>query len=508
MHLWKREGGWTFQKRVPSDLINCLGTTPIRLSLPPLKAREAQRQANLLAGMAEQSFAQLRRIGMPEGSDGRDWRDEVISDLRRQLEQQNGILLETRQALAATLKAREAEAATSAQLVKLLTDMKERLSTPGNHSQTIELPLLSAQLPKYLDKKRKELDPDGDGNDQVDYIIPAAFATFMEIIGDKPLHEYVASDLESFGTVLGRVPANKAKKKMLREMTFREAADYNSGLRKRYETLVETTIVRNYLSPVKTGFSWFFRDLKERSPFAEAEVKAPPKAKPAKRRDSLTKDEVNKLLQIAADQQRPEDRWMPLLAYLTGARLFELVQMQGRNIQRVDGQWIYDLRKDIVRKDSKIRKPKVKNEDSARPIVLHQVLVELGFVEWAKERKGFIFDQLHRAVDPGGTASKRMARLLAKAELKNSKVFHGQRHATKDWLRENNIHDRDINLLVGHAMASVAEEYGKKSLRTEDFKLLANVALPKELDLSKYKERRDQERMKAKSRRVRDRAHE
>lgn len=55
-----------------------------------------------------------------------------------------------------------------------------------------------------------------------------------------------------------------------------------------------------------------------------------------------------------------------------------------------------------------------------RIIALLSILDESGFVAWARERRGWLFDQLHRARNPGKTASKRMARLLEKASVRGA----------------------------------------------------------------------------------------
>jgi hypothetical protein len=71
MNLWRRGSRFTFQKRVPSDLVPVLGATPIRLALPRCGSRQAARLAALLGGTAEATFQQLR-FGMRDSEDGPD----------------------------------------------------------------------------------------------------------------------------------------------------------------------------------------------------------------------------------------------------------------------------------------------------------------------------------------------------------------------------------------------------------------------------------------------------
>lgn len=50
--------------------------------------------------------------------------------------------------------------------------------------------------------------------------------------------------------------------------------------------------------------------------------------------------------------------------------------------------------------------------------VLNNVLVEIGFVEWAMRRDGFIFKAIHEHADPAKQTSKNLNRLLVRAGVK------------------------------------------------------------------------------------------
>lgn len=88
MNLTRRGPRFTFQKRVPSDLAERFGASPIRLPLPPCGAREAQRLAALLGGQLEVRFMEARLAGGPEDEDPRD---AVIRGLMEMLERAHGM---------------------------------------------------------------------------------------------------------------------------------------------------------------------------------------------------------------------------------------------------------------------------------------------------------------------------------------------------------------------------------------------------------------------------------
>jgi integrase len=351
-------------------------------------------------------------------------------------------------------------------------------------------PLLSEVLPDFLAHARDQLDPQEQGNRYVQYAIPRAFAAFIDVIGDRRLDAYRPADLERFGAILARVPANWQKLPRLKAMRLAEAADFNDKLAQPYPTLAGPSILRGYLGPVKHGLDWLCANRPPesplRSPFADVKARAPRKARSAIARNSLKVEQVNAVLREAARRSNAAERWLPLLAIVTGMRLAELVDLQASDIDKVGAVWVLDLRKDIEINGRRIKR-RIKSEAGRRLVVLHSVLEEAGFIAWARGRSGFLFDGLHRAKNPASAASKRLARLIKKAGVKSPDlVFHSTRHTAKQWLDDGGIKERDVRLQVGHAMSGVHGRYGKKTLEPEDLPQFKCVLLPKGLDLSGY----------------------
>jgi integrase len=292
--------------------------------------------------------------------------------------------------------------------------------------------------------------------------------------------------MEKFARLMARVPANKAKLRRFSEKSFKAAADENAGLRSPYPTLSQTTIVRQYFMPIKAAFAWMCKKHKILSPFAGEKLKAPRGARLAEPRRPLTVPEFVAVLSEAAQRPRPDERWLPLLGYATGCRLGELVYLQGRDLRwRRDAKaWTFDLRDTLLVNGRSVERP-LKTEGSRRVIALPAFLVETGFVEWARDREGFIFDELHRrSKDPSSAASKRMARLFTSAGVDDAgEVFHSLRHTTQDWLRGLKV-DRRTRLLQGGWSLNgedVAERYGLKHLRDDEIAELARCEPPPEI---------------------------
>src|SRR3546814_12770683 len=94
MNLWQRGSRFTFQKRIPGDLVPVLGASPVRLALPPCGRRDAQRVAALLGGTAETLFHSVR-LGMAKHDDPRDL---VIRELEAALQTAEAALADSEEA--------------------------------------------------------------------------------------------------------------------------------------------------------------------------------------------------------------------------------------------------------------------------------------------------------------------------------------------------------------------------------------------------------------------------
>jgi integrase len=198
---------------------------------------------------------------------------------------------------------------------------------------------------------------------------------------------------------------------------------------------------------------------------------------------------------MAREHARPDERWLPVLGYVTGCRVAELVYLQGRDLKwhKEARAWTFDLHDKILIGRKEVQRP-LKTPGSRRIIALPHFLHEVGFIDWARERPGFIFDLLHRTKTPPGAASKRMMKMLRACGIDSEgEVFHSLRHSHKDWLRDLKIAERTIDLQSGHALEGVAKKYGAKSLRPEEIRELSLCELPPKLrELIEPKKRRKQ----------------
>lgn len=531
MHLTLRKSGWRFQIRIPRDVEPAFGRSPIRLNLGLLAKRRALRVARLLTGRAESVFMLCRKgAGMME-----DARDKLIEEL-------NDLLLSmmdtSEQALEDAEQRRKAEM--EAVTVRLLAarsaeqqQLGERLETltgkmKGLQESVSKLPKsardrVADQVAELSRLVRQSLDGgpprplaseelerwtinirNGHAADKKVRTDRNRIADFLNFAGDRPVNKYRYSDFQSFANLLARVPANYVKEPRTRNMTRQEAADYNDGLppARRFETLSGKAIETNYFSPLRMFFRAMAADHDFRSPLSDISVTIPIDAKESVERSPFTVEELNIWFRAAAKETRADLKWLPLLGTLTGARVGELIFLQGKDIYQVsNGWWVADLTTTLAVPDGSNKKRPIKNKSSRRLFALHEVLTQVGFIEYCRSRgpgdwlfpAAFLYGKT-RISDPAGAASKRLNTRLVNVGIHKplENTFHSTRHTAKDIMRVAKIDARTADRQTGHAPKTVADGYGKKTLKNEEVEVLAVLPLPEGLDLSPYHQKESQ----------------
>lgn len=185
-----------------------------------------------------------------------------------------------------------------------------------------------------------------------------------------------------------------------------------------------------------------------------------------------------------------DNAMLPLLAFMTGRRLGLLTHLKGNDFrEKYKGVWVAQT-SGIVLVDGEWRRIPIKTDASATFFVIHNFLAEIGFVQWAQEQGDkFLFGELMRLADPSKSASSYMSRLLEAAKVKEARgeVFHSLRGGYISETGDQNIEKRDRMLQVGHDVGDDEhDKYGFRTLTEKKARLLANLPLNPEIDLSVY----------------------
>lgn len=173
--------------------------------------------------------------------------------------------------------------------------------------------------------------------------------------------------------------------------------------------------------------------------------------------------------------------WVPMLAFVTGARVEEICQLR-----------LVDIRRDeefgpLMRITDEASGQRVKTIGSRREIPLHPDLIRAGFLDYVAEVEEQAHEWLFPDLEPdhdgrrSGNFSKWFARYLRSASgcnIQDSRVvFHSFRHTFKTLCREAGVPEEVHDALTGHVTASVGRRYGHVPMKSL-VEAVANLELP------------------------------
>ena len=210
------------------------------------------------------------------------------------------------------------------------------------------------------------------------------------------------------------------------------------------------------------------------------------KGRADRRRKDYTKTELHAIFNsqlFSPEGWRPPRKdygqalyWLPLLMYYTGARREELCQLSAKDVQEEDS--IPYLA--ILSLDEEDAGRTVKTESSRRRVPLHDDLVSLGFIDYARSvpQDGQLFPLL--IPSPAGFYGANVGKAWAKylrdvVQLQSpASPSHGFRHTFKTLSRQVSIPEDVHDAMTGHNDGSVSRDYGSMPLSrmAEELKLL------------------------------------
>lgn len=200
------------------------------------------------------------------------------------------------------------------------------------------------------------------------------------------------------------------------------------------------------------------------NPAAGAKVRVPAKVK--LRDPDFTREEARTILRASlgpqpdslSPQHKLARRWVPWLCAYTGARVNEMTQLRGQDVQQIEGVWTISITPAAGR---------VKG-NKARTVPIHEHLIEQGFLD-VVEANGdgplFYNPERGRGGSDGNPHHKKMGERLAAwvrdigVNDPNVQPNHAWRHSFKTIARGKLDHEaREV--LLGHAIATEGGKYG------------------------------------------------
>lgn len=222
------------------------------------------------------------------------------------------------------------------------------------------------------------------------------------------------------------------------------------------------TVKDSDLAGLKTVFGWAVSNRRMASnPAVGITIKL---GKPTKLRSKgFTDDEAAKLLLAARDYRNSDEtpktaaakRWVPWLCAYTGARVGEVSQLRKQDLREEAGHWVITITPEAG---------PVKT-DEARDVVLHQHLVDEGFVQFVKgAAAGHLFLKVGKEGEVRGPLRGLKNRLAEFARLHVPDVRvapnHGWRHRLKTVARSAGVDGRIVDAIQGHAPRTAGDDYG------------------------------------------------
>ena len=548
-HLTCRNGSWIFQCRVPAAFAKSFPSFPVRVTIGHVGKRVAQRAARYLWLVTDYAIRELGAIqemgvmpmtGSTRAENGQTVRrrleaylpallaldfdpadlpvdhgreavassldglvdlcgrelsgiDPVPAPHRASLDRYYGRLVKDESLARAHLglppSVRPAVDPVLSQLLAAVTATQRQSEALATEMRAFKAsqepkvgPLFSVAADTYYEEMAATR---GAHHDELKYVRHRK-AVFIAICGDRPVTAYTAADIQTFMNRARFLAPNQSK---LPGYDIANVLEYISDAEATGAPgLSESTLTNNYVAKVKTIIRAACDAAELPYMLGGRRLKVPKGVPKPKAKFLVDHDAANRLFTAATASGLLAETMLPLLGYLTGRRLGLLAFIQGEDIHQHDGVWLVTPR-DIVRDNQGnwVTVP-FKTGESLTSFVLHDLLVRIGFVDWARRQGGFIFSSLHETKDPADTASKRMCRLYDKAEIDRAtyKMFHGLRHAKINCDRDLGIASRTTRLQVGHELIDVHDAYGGAQMRRSELHTVAYAELPTEIDFTAF----------------------
>lgn len=444
-----------FRRRVPDDLLPCIGKRYLVKSLDTSKRREAIIRARILAAQTDHLFFYLRNMPPNEhDADGLKINFTLFCDFDE--------LGRKRAKASDVMPGEEVAAAEGVARLQSLFDgapMPALFQASGAaHSAPPGKTISQAWEAYKAEKITTNTWKDGEGTAKYDHW--PHIRDLIKIVGDKPLNYVTAEDVERFQNyILSDKPDESARNKDKR--LSRAGALFRWAKKKRtYGVTDDLSDLFSYPGDIPKNTYMKF-DLADLAALFESEEYREHRFK------------------------TPSEYWIPLLALFTGARLNELCQLTINDVGAHDGVKTISILDDEYKR--------LKNGASRRIVPIHSKLVELGFLDYvATVKKGRVFPELPQKAHKQNDFSKEPSRKFTdyrrrmgvggdrlnpetgKWEGNNRKAFHSFRSTLISALRKAEVPKDRRTRLAGHEFGDTQDrEYdGGDALTMFDFRTL------------------------------------
>ena len=299
-----------------------------------------------------------------------------------------------------------------------------------------------------------------------------------ESFGDIPIGKITKEKSNLIKSNIKNFPKNKTKNPKYRDK------DFHSILKMKIpqKDIIHITTINKHLGYLSSFMMWCVNNgYCDMNPFIGMKIKQKKSARDERDRYSEKELKVifskqNYLHYTNVETGRYANYWVPLIAVFTGMRVNEIASLYLDNVRQIGGnhrgkRWCIDVLEEPKRPDKRL-----KNLSSRRIVPLHNILLELGFLDYLNLIKKVpvgennlertrVFEEL---TYQDGTYARSISRFwnyryLPLLGLKKTTLnLHSLRHTLIDNLKQIGVEPHFISELVGHSQGSITlDRYGK-----------------------------------------------
>lgn len=282
----------------------------------------------------------------------------------------------------------------------------------------------------------------------------------QEILGaDHDVAKIRPLDAQQVKNVLLKYPKNRNKKADTKDLSIADLMALED-----IDTLTIRT-VNTYLQAYGSLFAWAKRNgYVAENVFDGVTIKENKRSGEAGR-DAYSADQLKAILHELETNERglinkEYQKWGPLIAIYTGARLNEISQLQLGDIRQQDDIWCFDFNDEGEDK-------KLKTTSSRRLVPVHSRLLELGLLEYVdqlrvQKKPRFLYELTYNAKEGYGRNLGRWVneKFLTALDFKSKElVFHSFRHTMVTRLMQAGAEESVVKAIVGHARQGVTQQH-------------------------------------------------
>lgn len=552
-YLMRRSSAFYFRIRVPADLVDRVGSAELRRALGPMGFHDARALASRLGSKTRKVFVIMRQLDDLTENEVANLIRGCFSELKTRVDRPYE--LRTQEPWAEREEERDISSEHSQRLLRQIdygkfespvADMVQRLANANKielHSaQADRLRVLSEGVARALVEADRcfqhRLDDGVTPYEPNDPLFASHHRCVSENVGltlDELIAAYMRAHKDSWRPKTYQTHAPKLKllsdylggdrlvetitrkdfisfpedlKKLRRNHFTLPASSFHKRLTENSEAQIEASTAKGILARTTGLFSWAFqKGYISTNPAEKLTIIGPKAPKEFRRRRPFKKEEVEKLFSSPMYEGclsysrrhdpgnkviKDDQYWLPILAYYTGARMAELIQLHFSDVC-LDHEYPHIS---ITEKGSgKPGNPDfkhVKSKAGIRDVPLHPDLNAMGFRDFVNSQrkagrsKKRLFFRIGYGSDglPSTAYSKRFGRMLDKIGLDDEGlVFHSFRHTMMDALRNSGTPKFVVDRIIRHSDPSAAGEYGEGVNLEVLSKAITEVALPLRLPL-------------------------